>query len=232
MAAVLIWRLLTNRLKPVTPASGSTHSVPCPAKPTKVYMWFMASVSSRPFQLGNTGSPCQPPLTLPRLVTLTEAAFLGTRFRELVSSAAAAAGSAAEAAPAVHTLSAIMPRPATLPFRNVLRENLVDMVRSSHSFCRNATICLYSCFFVPQQRDCLVPRIVRETKQNVNCVFILWHKVLRFSVFRLFWHIVLRFVSNFHAFCIQPAAKMRKKAAAQTLVQRLWFIIFLTRCGH
>ena len=175
-------------------------------------MWFMASVSSRPFQLGNTGSPCQPPLTLPRLVTLTEAAFLGTRFRELVSSAAAAAGSAAEAAPAVHTLSAIMPRPATLPFRNVLRENLVDMVRSSHSFCRNATICLYSCFFVPQQRDCLVPRIVREMKQNVNHVFILWHKVLRFSVFRLFWHIVLRFVSNFHAFCIQPAAKMRKKS--------------------
>ena len=93
-----------------------------------------------------------------------------------------------------------------------LEKNLVDMVRSSHSFCRNATIYLYSCFFVPQQRDCLVPRIVRETKQNVNHVFILWHKVLRFSVFRLFWHIVLRFVSNFHAFCIQPAAKMRKKS--------------------
>ena len=149
-----------------------------------------------------------------------------------IAAVEAACFPAAEAAPAVHTLSAIMPRPATLPFRNVLRENLVDMVRSSHSFCRNATICLYSCFFVPQQRDCLVPRIVRETKQNVNHVFILWHKVLRFSVFRLFWHIVLRFVSNFHAFCIQPAAKMRKKAAAQTLVQRLWFIIFLTRCGH
>jgi hypothetical protein len=91
------------------------------------------------------------------------------------------------------------------------------MVRSSHSFCRNATIYLYSCFFVPQQRDCLVPRIVRETKQNVNHVFILWHKVLRFSVFRLFWHIILRFVSNFHAFCIQPAAKMRKKSRRTNL---------------
>jgi len=45
-----------------------------------------------------------------------------------------------------------------------------------------------------------MPRIVREIKQNVNHVFILWHKVLRFSVFRLFWHIVLLFVPNFHAF--------------------------------
>ena len=131
-------------------------------------MWFMASVSSRPFQLGNTGSPCQPPLTLPRLVTLTEAAFLGTRFRELVSSAAAAAGSAAEAAPAVHTLSAIMPRPATLPFRNVLRENLVDMVRSSHSFCRNATIYLYSCFLSRSSGTALCPELyARRNKMSI-----------------------------------------------------------------
>ena len=133
----------------------------------------MASVSSRPFQLGNTGSPCQPPLTLPRLVTLTEAAFLGTRFRELVSSAAAAAGSAAEAAPAVHTLSAIMPRPATLPFRNVLRENLVDMVRSSHSFCRNATIYLYSCIFCPAAAGLpCAPNCTRDETKCQSCFYL------------------------------------------------------------
>ena len=94
-------------------------------------------------------------------------------FRELVSSAAAAAGSAAEAAPAVHTLSAIMPRPATLPFRNVLRENLVDMVRSSHSFCRNATIYLYSCFFCPAAAGLpCAPNCTRDETKCQSCFYL------------------------------------------------------------
>ena len=51
--------------------------------------------------------------------------------------------------------------------------------------------------------------------------FFAYFGTLFYSLFQIF----MRFVYN------QPQ-KCVKKAAAQNLVQRLWFIIFLTKCGH
>ena len=46
------------------------------------------------------------------------------------------------------------------------------------------------------------------------------------TLFCVLFQIFMRFVYN------RPQKFRKKETAAQTLVQRLWFIIFLTKCGR